>query len=125
VRIATVLHLDDDDLPAAARAQHRPSGVGEDRNRVQDDNAPSWLEGSTDPPGSVRIATAWDELREPHTMRQHRPSGVGEDRNRRSCISLTKPAAQHRPSGVGEDRNMMGVAVTIPTDSAAPTLRGR
>ena len=62
-------------------SQHRPSGVGEDRNTV--------------PCSSSSTGSST----------QHRPSGVGEDRNTGSPTAPTQTAGQQRPSGVGEDRN--------------------
>jgi hypothetical protein len=61
--------------------QHRPSGVGEDRNSAI--TAPTTSHAT-----------------------QHRPSGVGEDRNLRMPAATRPLTRQHRPSVVGEDRGV-------------------
>ena len=79
--------------------QHRPSGVGEDRNDRGGSRGPARAGSQHRPPGSVRIATYPGSWARPRSSHQHRPSGVGEDRNPVGRAGVGHGFGQHRPRG--------------------------
>ena len=86
-------------LPQNLDMQHRPESVGEDHN-YGGDLAPNALRlSSTDPRGSVRIATGSTISPIPARPTQHRPSRAGEDRNNAGVnAAADDESKQHRPS---------------------------